>query len=437
MNDERSLALAVVHKLRDAGYEALWAGGCVRDQLLGLPPHDFDVATSARPEDVRGLFRRTIAVGASFGVVEVLGPKTDGERLKVQVATFRVEGPYSDGRRPDEVHFSTAEEDAKRRDFTINGMFYDPVEQQVIDYVGGQGDLGARILRAIGDPHERFAEDKLRLLRAVRFAARFELQIEPRTLAAIRAMADQINMVSAERIGDELRKMLTHVNRVRAVMLLWDTGLLQPLFPELIPLRGFPRESAGSPAGDLWEHVESVLANLEAPSFPLAFAALLHEVGKSPAGQNHETVSRQLVSEICLRYRLSNAERERVEWLVEKHESLGNAHEMRLSALKTVLAHPGIRELLALHRADALADGGSIEHVEFCERKLDEWGAADLKPPPVLTGDDLLRMGLKAGPRFKEILDRVYEAQLEGHVTTFEDAKKLAEEVIREMEGRP
>ena len=437
MNDERSLALAVVHKLRDAGFEALWAGGCVRDQLLGLQPHDFDVATSARPEDVRGLFRRTIAVGASFGVIEVLGPKTDGETLKVQVATFRVEGPYSDGRRPDEVHFSTAEEDAKRRDFTINGMFFDPVEQHVIDYVGGQADLAARILRAIGDPHERFTEDKLRLLRAVRFAARFDLQIEPRTLAAIRAMADQIKVVSAERIGDELRKMATHANRVRAVTLLWETGLMQPLFPELVPLKGFLGESAGSPAGDLWDHVERVLANLEAPSFPLAFAALLHEVGKPHTHQGHAKAGYELASAICLRYRLSNAERERVEWLVERHESLRNAQQMRLSALKTILAHPGIRELLALHRADTLADGGSVEHLEFCERRLEEWSEAELKPPPLLTGDDLLRMGLKAGPRFKEILDRVYEAQLEGHVTKLEEAKKLAEEIVREMEGRP
>jgi poly(A) polymerase len=427
MTDERSFALTVVRKLRDAGFQALWAGGCVRDQLLGLEPHDYDVATNARPEEVRGLFRRTIAVGVSFGVVEVLGPKVRGQTLKVQVATFRVEGPYSDGRRPDQVHFSTAEEDANRRDFTINGMFYDPIADQIIDYVGGQADLQNRVLRAIGDAGERFAEDKLRLLRAVRIVARFDLQIETATTAAIRAMAPQIIVVSAERIGEELRKMLKHVNRVRAMNLLWETELLKPLFPELLPLKGLPHNAPIT--GDLWDHVMRVLGLLENPSFPLAFATLLHEIGTPHAAGDLGT---RLASEICLRFRLSNDERERVEWLVAKHRYLCNPQEMKPSQLKVILAHDGIVELLALHRVDALADGRRAEHVVYCEQLLKRWTMAELDPPPLITGEDLKRMGLTPGPLFKEILDRVREAQLDELIGSREAAIKLVEQILRE-----
>ncbi len=442
---EREFAIDVVQRLRDAGFQALWAGGCVRDELLGLVPKDYDVATDARPEQVRRLFRRTVAVGASFGVVEVLGPRTEQGVLKVQVATFRSDVSYSDGRRPDEVVFSSPEEDAKRRDFTINGMFFDPLEGRLIDYVGGRADLEAKLLRAIGDPATRFTEDKLRMLRAVRLAARFGLAIEPATEAAVRAMASQITVVSAERIADELRKMLVDPHRARAMRLFMDLGLAAAVMPELLPMRGLKQGPPSAPTGDLWEHVLRVLEHLPPePSFPLAFAALLHDVGKPrTVGREpdrytfhgHEHVGCRLASEICKRLKLSNDERERVEWLVEKHQFLCDAKVMRLSKLKVTLAHPGVRELLDLHRADALASGRSTEHVEHCERLLREWGPEVLNPPPLITGHDLQQRGLEPGPPFKKLLDAVREAQLEGTITMREQAMALVERLLAESKG--
>lgn len=240
---EREFAVDVVRRLQQAGHQALWAGGCVRDELLDLVPKDYDVATSARPEEVRALFPRTVAVGMSFGVVEVIGPKVEGRHLLVQVATFRSDVGYSDGRRPDAVVFSSPKEDAERRDFTVNGMFFDPIKEELIDYVNGLEDLHNKILRAIGNPELRFAEDKLRLLRAVRIATRFELDIEPDTGEAMKKMADQIRVVSAERIGEELRKLLTDRHRVRGVNLLYELGLIKPLLPELLALKGMPHEN--------------------------------------------------------------------------------------------------------------------------------------------------------------------------------------------------
>jgi poly(A) polymerase len=254
---EREFAISVVQRLREAGFEALWAGGCVRDELLGLVPQDYDVATSANPDQVRRLFRRSIAVGASFGVIEVLGPA--GTPLAVEVATFRSDVSYSDGRRPDEVVFSSAPEDAQRRDFTINGMFMDPLSGKLIDFVGGEADLQARILRAIGEPERRFTEDKLRLLRGTRLAARFDLQIEPATEAAMRSMARHIAVVSAERIAEELRKMLLHPSRVRAMNLLLELGLAAVVLPEIVPMRGLPQGLPHAPTGDLWDHVMRAL----------------------------------------------------------------------------------------------------------------------------------------------------------------------------------
>src|SRR5579883_2074530 len=238
---ERDFAIEVVRRLREAGHEALWAGGCVRDELLRLIPKDYDIATSALPEQVQKLFRRTIALGMSFGVIEVLGPRSSEGVLKIQVATFRSDVAYSDGRRPDAVVFASAREDALRRDFTINGMFFDPLENRLIDYVGGQKDLQARVLRAIGDPAQRFEEDKLRMLRAVRIATRFDLEIEPATAEAIRAQAPRIGIVSAERIAEELRKLLVDPHRARGMRWFMDLGLAEPILPELLPMRGLPQ----------------------------------------------------------------------------------------------------------------------------------------------------------------------------------------------------
>jgi poly(A) polymerase len=474
---EREFAIDVVRTLRAAGYEALWAGGCVRDELLGLTPKDFDVATSARPKEVRRLFRRTIAVGAAFGVVEVLGPRTEQGFLRVQVATFRkdvydeeegeeeeqegVEEVPLDGRHPRRVVFSTAREDALRRDFTINGMFFDPVEDRLIDHVGGQEDLRARVLRAIGEPEQRFTEDKLRLLRAVRFATRFELEIEPATAAAVRAMAAQITVVSAERIADEMKKILVDPRRERGLRLFMDLGLAAAVMPELLPMRGLPQgppppeaalpppglpgpppEDGGHPA-DLWEHVLRVLALLGPdPSFPLALAALLHDVGKPrTVGRtpdrytfhSHEHVGKRLAGEIALRLKLSNEVRGRAVWLVEKHQILCDARQMRASKLKPILAHPGIRDLLALHRADAQASGRSTDHVEYCEHLLDTWV---LDPDPLLTGEDLKALGIPQGRLYKTLLDAAREAQLDGTITTREEAVALVLRLWRGESGQ-
>jgi poly(A) polymerase len=321
-------------------------------------------------------------------------------------------------------------------------MFFDPLENQVIDYVGGQMDLEARVIRAIGEPVERFAEDKLRLLRAVRFATHYDLTFDPATESALRAMADQISVVSAERIAEELRRLLVDSSRRRGMELFMDTGLAQAIIPELLEMKGVPQGPPDAPTGDLWDHVLHVLDLLgPEPSFPLAFAALLHDVGKRRTmGRTpdrytfyyHEHVGRSLANKICLRLKLSNAERECIEWLVEKHQFLCDARHMRKSKLKMILVHPGIRELLTLHRADAQASDRSEDHIDFCEQCLREWSVQDLDPPPLLTGDDLVRHGLEPGPAFKPLLDAVREAQLEGTISTVEQALSLVDRLIAE-----
>lgn len=448
---EREFAVEVVRTLRDAGHEALFAGGCVRDELLGLVPKDHDVATSARPEQVQRLFRRTVAVGASFGVIEVLGPRP----YRIEVATFRTDGTYSDARRPDSVVFSNAEEDAKRRDFTINGMFLDPLADRVIDHVGGREDLQAKVLRAIGDPYARFGEDRLRILRGVRVAARFELTIEPHTSQAMEERAATLaEGVSAERIAEELRKILTGRNRSRAMRLFMDLGLAAVVMPELVPMRGLPqgppRAEATLPApgmpgpplpGDLWEHTCAVLDELpDAPTFPLAMAALLHDagkprtVGRTPERytfHGHEHVGRRMAEEIGARLKLSNDERERIEWLVEKHQVLADAPKMKPAKLKGLLVHPGIEELIALHRADARASGRDEEAIDHAVRLREQWDReGTLSPSPLLTGNDLLDMGVPQGPVFKVLLEKVREAQLDGTIRAKDEARELARRLL-------
>jgi poly(A) polymerase len=473
---ERDFAVEVVRALRQAGHEALFAGGCVRDELLALVPKDYDVATSARPEQVQALFPRTVAVGASFGVVEVLGPRP----YRIQVATFRADrydddgepladpvGKLREGRHPRGVTFCSAEEDAKRRDFTINGMFFDPVEERLIDHVGGRADLDAHILRAIGDPLERFTEDRLRMLRAVRMAARFDFAIDPGTAAAVQHMAGQLGEgVSAERIADELRKMLVDRHRARGMRLFMDLGLAAVVLSELVAMRGLPQgvprddgttlpppgqpgpalARPDGPPCDLWEHVLRVLDLLgDAPSFPLAMAALLHDVGKPrTVGRTperytfhgHEHVGRRLAGDICLRLKLSNDERDRIEWLVEKHQVLCESRQMRPAKLKVLLVHRGIAELFALHRADALAWGRSLDHVEYAEACRQQWQAEGrLDPAPLITGDDLKEMGLTPGPLFKQLLERTREAQLDGALHTAEQARDLVRGLLAEKQA--
>ncbi len=444
-------ALEVVKTLQRARNTALWAGGCVRDLLLGQTPADYDVATDATPEEVmRILPYRAVTVGISFGVVRVLAPGHSG--IEVEVATFRSDGAYVDGRRPESVVFSSPEIDASRRDFTINGMFWDPVAERLIDYVGGREDLERRVLRAIGDPAARFREDKLRLLRAVRMAARFRLAIEPATASEIRVMAAEVVGVSAERIAQELRRMLVHPTRARAMELALDLGVLTPVVPPAVRMKGLFQGKPMQPEGDLWNHTMLVLSLLPPdPSFPLALAALLHDVGKPftrcfqhgrYSFHNHEQEGASIAEGVARRLKLSNSERDRVTWLVRFHQYLGEARRMRESKLKRMLAEPGIEELLELHRADALATTGDTSQVDYCRDYLEHPPSGPINPPPLLTGHDLARHGLKPGPQFKILLDRVRELQLEGQVQSKREAlewvdRELRAAAVAASAGRP
>jgi poly(A) polymerase len=437
-DDQREFAVEVVKRLTRAGHQALWAGGCVRDMLMGQPPADYDVATDADPDRVIAIFPRTVPVGVSFGVVRVLNPKGPGD---VEVATFRSDGAYVDGRRPQSVSFGSPREDAARRDFTINGMFLDPLSSEVFDYVGGREDLNSGVVRAIGDPSARFAEDKLRLIRAARFAARFGFAIEPRTETALRAMASEIRVVAAERIAQELRRMLVDPSRTAGMNLAKSLGLQDAILPELSPMAAQTLE----PSESLWDQTMQVLHHLPPePSFPLALAALLHNAGKvqpnNPADcqlsfPSPGVIAKRLVEDLCRRLKLANADRDRAAWLVEHHESLLSPKDLRPSQLKTVLATPGSDELLALHRAIALADGRDAGHIEYCEWYLHALPDGELSPPPLLNGHDLARMGLPPGPPFTRFLARVRVAQLDGVIKTKEEAISWLESEIAGERG--
>ena len=404
-SSQREFALQVARQLRSAGYEAFWAGGCVRDQLLGLTPKDYDIATSARPEQVRELFgkRRTLAIGAAFGVIAVQSQRCD----PIEVATFRSDGAYVDGRRPESVVYTTAEEDAQRRDFTINGMFFDPIEEQVIDFVGGEVDLKQGIVRAIGDPSSRFAEDKLRLLRAVRFATTFGFRIEERTLAAIRTMASEVTVISAERIGMELRRMLVHPARSAAVELLRETGLLDALLPELVAL---PKDPA-------WSGTLEYLERLKTDSLPVALALLLVQL-------NGPLQTR----EIGRRFRFTNKEIDRAAWLVEMLPSVRDACELMWPTLQRSLVHQGASDLLSLGEAVFGADHPGV--VE-CYRRM-ALPTEQLNPEPLVGGDELVAHGLRPGPHFAELLDYLRDEQLEGRLSTASEAMAMADQWIRE-----
>ncbi|MGQ0633892.1 MAG: CCA tRNA nucleotidyltransferase [Planctomycetaceae bacterium] len=411
---QRDFAVDVVRRLQQAGFTALWAGGCVRDLLLGHPPDDYDVATTATPEQVEQVFgkRKTLAIGASFGVILVRGPKRLGAG-DVEVATFRTEGPYLDGRRPEHVAFATPEEDARRRDFTINGMFLDPLTDNLHDYVEGRKDLDRRVVRAIGDPRARFAEDKLRMLRAVRITARFDFELDPATAAAIREMAPELPVVSGERIAQELKKMLVHSRRARAVRLADELNLLAVVLPELEPVL--------RTAGPTWLRTLEMLERLEQPRFELALAALLFAL---TANQPIPAIA-ATVSDICRRLRLSNKEREDTLWLLTHVDAVRGASHWPLPKLKRFLAEPLIGELLVLARLAALCGGEELADTDFCERYLEQTPEAEINPAPLISGDDLIALGLAPGATFRDLLERVRDAQLEGTVATREEAIAL------------
>jgi poly(A) polymerase len=420
----------VVRRLRRAGHEALFAGGCVRDELLGRDPGDYDIATSAPASVVQELFPYTVPVGVQFGVVLVLH---EGEPF--QVATFRRDGAYVDHRHPVSVEFSDARHDAERRDFTINGMFLDPETGEVIDYVGGREDLAAGVIRAIGNPYARFDEDRLRLLRAVRFAARFGWGIEPATFAAITKLAPTITGIAWERIGDEVVKILTEGHARRGFELLADCGLLEVVLPEIAALHGVEQSPDHHPEGDVLTHTLLCLEKLERGRHDeaMGLAVLLHDVAKPACAERradgritfhgHCERGAPIAEEICLRLRRSRDTSDRVAWLVENHLRHVQAREMRVATLKRFLGQPDIDELLELTRIDGLSGSGDLSAYEFCVAKRAELLAAEPLPEPLLRGKDLIALGHRPGPRFREILERAFDAQLEGEITTADAAR--------------
>lgn len=418
-------AIWVVRRLREAGYESLWAGGCVRDRILGIEPSDYDVATSATPDEVRDCFGhgRTLAIGAAFGVITVRGRRGQGQ---IEVATFRSDACYSDGRHPDHVTYSTAREDAQRRDFTMNGLFYDPLADRVIDYVGGVEDLQAGIVRAIGDPFARIAEDKLRMLRAVRFATRFGFRLDPDTASAIQKEADQITLVSGERIGTELRKMLVHPRRAQAARILRDVRLLAVILPEVEMLRDGAASSGTHDVSSLWETTLGILDRLVAPTVRTALAALLWGIGQ-------HRPRFELIEQLSDRWKLSGHERKGVTWMLTEEPVLRRATQLPWHRVQRVLREGAIDELLTLADAIVAQLQEAPESLEFCRRQLRQPREL-LDPPPLITGDDLQRAGYVAGPLFRAVLEQVRDAQLDQQITTPRQALDLACQIAQRQE---
>ena len=430
----RQLAERICEVLQSNGHQAFLVGGCVRDLVLGRAPSDYDVATDARPERVAELFPGAIGVGAQFGVMIV-----PGGHAQVEVATFRSDVGYSDGRHPDRVEYSaTPKEDVLRRDFTINGLLMDPRSGELHDFVSGQEDLRAGIIRAIGPPEQRFAEDKLRMARAVRFAARFGYTIEPATWDAIRKLAPKITQVSAERLRDELTRMLTEGAARRAFELLDESGLLDALLPEVARMKGVAQPPQFHPEGDVWIHTRLMLEMLAADcSATLAWGVLLHDVGKPPTFappdgpdgrirfDGHVEVGERMAVEICRRLRFANDDVEQIESLVANHLRFKDVPQMRASKLKRFVRMPRFEEHLELHRLDCLSSHRNLDNYEFVRRFLAETPPEEVRPPRLLTGDDLIRLGYRPGPAFKEMLKAVEDAQLDGKLSTLEEAEGL------------
>ena len=423
-----STARTIVRKLRGAGHVAYYAGGSVRDLLRGQVPKDIDVATDARPEAVQKMFSRTYAVGAHFGVIVVLE-----EGFQFEVATFRSDGIYLDGRRPTEVHFATAAEDAARRDFTINGMFFDPEANEVIDFVGGRADLQARLIRAIGDPGQRFAEDRLRMLRAVRFATVLGFEVEPSTWGAVVAHAPSIDEISAERIREELVRIFMSPQRVRGWDLLDASGLMRVILPELEAMKGCEQPPQFHPEGDVFKHTRIMLDLLpKEASLPLVFSALFHDIGKPPTSSvdengrirfnGHDRVGAEMTEAVMQRLRFSRAEMDATVEAVRQHMVFKDVPNMRVAKLKRFMARPTFADELELHRVDCESSHGLLDNYDFLRQKREEFANEPIIPPPLVRGGDLLALGLKPGPKIGEILEAVETRQLEGALRDREEA---------------
>jgi poly(A) polymerase len=436
----RELAESICRKLREAGHQAYLVGGCVRDLVLKREPADYDVATDARPERVQELFPSSVAVGAQFGVIVVV----EGD-AQVEVATFRSDLGYTDGRHPDRVVYSSSpEQDVLRRDFTINGLLMDPATGEVLDFVGGRDDLRAGIIRAIGDPAQRFGEDKLRMVRAVRFAARFGYGIAGPTFTAIRRLAGEVTQVSAERLRDELTKLLTEGAARRGFELLDESGLLEVLLPEIARMKGVEQPPQFHPEGDVWVHTLRMLEGLGANcSATLAWGVLLHDVGKPPtfappAGpgerirfDGHAEVGARMAEEICRRFRFSNDDTEQVVALVAHHLRFKDVRQMKTSTLKRFVRLARFDEHLELHRLDCLSSHGNLDSYDFVRQFLAETPPEQVRPARLVNGEDLKALGLEPGPLFGELLAAVEDAQLEGTLASREEALRFLQERLR------
>jgi poly(A) polymerase len=434
----KAFAISIVRTLQGSGYEAYLVGGCVRDILLGREPEDYDIATGATPDEVMRIFPETYAVGAQFGVVLVPSPKQSAgnEDYTVEVATFRSDIGYTDGRHPDQVRFSkNAKEDAARRDFTINGLLFDPVGDQVLDFVGGREDLEAGIVRTIGTPELRFAEDKLRMLRAVRFASRFDYEIELGTLAAIQKLSPQIHQVSCERVRDELTKMLTEGHAREAFILLDETGLLREVLPEISAMKGVQQPPQFHPEGDVFVHTMLMLGKLPHPcTATLAWGALLHDLGKPPTFRvapdrirfdGHVEIGVKMAERICQRLRFSNNERDQILALVENHMRFGDVERMKESTFKRFIRMPRFEEHLELHRLDCESSHRDLGLYDFTRTRMAGLQPEAIRPAPLITGEDLIAAGYSPGPKFKEILSAVEDGQLEGNWDSKDAAMKF------------
>jgi poly(A) polymerase len=421
-------AREICARLRDHGHVAYFAGGCVRDMVRGLTPKDFDVATDALPEVVQKIFPHTYAVGAKFGVVVVVENGTNFE-----VATFRSDDAYIDGRRPSAIHFTSPEEDARRRDFTINGMFFDPAKDRVIDFVGGRADIEAKLVRAIGDPAQRFSEDRLRMLRAVRFATVLDYKIDKQTWEALVANSAAILEISVERIRDELVKIFLSPNRVRGWDLLDESGLMRTILPELESMKGCQQPEQFHPEGDVFEHTRLMLQLLAAKvSVPLVFSVILHDVAKPVTAQTdatgrirfneHDRIGAAMTEQIMERLRFSRAEIDVTVEMVRQHMVFKDVPKMRVAKLKRFMARPTFNDELELHRVDCESSHRILDNYEFLQRKREEFANEPIIPPPLVRGDDLIALGLKPGPKFGEILEAVQTRQLEGTLKTRDEA---------------
>jgi poly(A) polymerase len=423
---KREAAIAIIERLRERGHESYLAGGCVRDFLLNKLPQDYDITTSAKPEQIQQLFQHTIPVGAQFGVMLVV---IDDEPF--EVATFRFDGPYLDGRRPSHVRYGSLQEDIFRRDFTINGMVYDPIEDRIIDLVGGKEDLQARRIRAIGNPQARFAEDRLRMIRAIRFAASLKFAIEDETFQAIKELAPTLTQISWERIGEEITRILIEGGARTGFELLDATGLLQIALPEIEAMKGVEQSSDYHPEGDVFTHTMLTLSHLGSPSETLGYGCLLHDVGKPICVRRegdritfygHTEKGAEMAEQVLIRLKRGRAVRERVAYLVQNHLRHTQAPKMRLSTLKRFLREDGIDELLELARIDALSASGDLQYYRFCTERLAELKQEEIRPAPLLRGRDLIEMGFTPGPVFSAILKQVEDAQLGGELTSHEQA---------------